>query len=322
MNALSQLKKALTENQIMVVLLALIAGLIFPSYLSWLNAYSTHLLISVFFTSSLRLSFDEILVYAKDWRMLLISNVFMLVVLPLALFLPATLISPEWSLALLILGSMPTGMTIALVADFFGGKTSLALVITATTSLLAPFTIPLIFKIAVNKAVPIPVLSMFWSLFLTIVIPFVLAMLVKRAMPKKVKKYDNVIRTISVACFGILIAGIVAGTSNDALISLSPRDVFVVLLVTAWLGLLIWVSYYLVKWRTPAERITISLCMLYLNNTLALFVADKFFASYGVVPKLLMLLLIVNALFPPLKWAAMKVTHTKPTEALDRNPMT
>lgn len=306
----------------MVVLLALIAGLIFPSYLSWLNAYSTHLLISVFFTSSLRLSFDEILVYTKDWRMLLITNAFMLVVLPFALFLPATFLSPEWALALLIMGSMPTGMTIALVADFFGGKTSLALVITATTSLLAPFTIPLIFKIAVNRAVPIPVLSMFWSLFLTIVIPFVLAMLVKRAVPATVKKFDHVIRTISVICFGILIAGIVAGTSNENLVSVSPRDLLIVLVVTGWLGLLIWVSYYLVKWRTPAERITIALCMLYLNNTLALFVADRFFAQYNVIPKLLMILLIVNALFPPLKWAAMKVTKAKPTTELDRNPMT
>lgn len=304
-----------------VVFLALIVGLLFPDQLKFLGAYSTHLLITVFFTSSLRLNTKELIGYAKDWRMLLISNLFMLVILPFALYFPALAFSQEWALALLILGAMPTGMTIALVADFFGGKTSLALVITATTSLLAPLTIPIIFKIAVDRVVPIPVLEMFWSLFLTIVIPFVLATLVKQAVPKKVKKYDNLIRTISVACFGILIAGIVADSSNETLISLSVRDILIVIISMIWLGVLIWASYFLVRWRPPADRITIALCMVYLNNTLALFIGSKFFKEYQVVPKLLLLLLVVNALLPPLKWAASHVTHIN-DDKLNKNPMT
>lgn len=304
-----------------VVFLALIVGLLFPDQLKFLGAYSTHLLITVFFTSSLRLNTKELIGYAKDWRMLLISNLFMLVILPFALYFPALAFSQEWALALLILGAMPTGMTIALVADFFGGKTSLALVITATTSLLAPLSIPIIFKIAVDRVVPIPVLEMFWSLFLTIVIPFVLATLVKQAVPKKVKKYDNLIRTISVACFGILIAGIVADSSNETLISLSVRDILIVIISMIWLGVLIWASYFLVRWRPPADRITIALCMVYLNNTLALFIGSKFFKEYQVVPKLLLLLLVVNALLPPLKWAASHVTHIN-DDKLNKNPMT
>lgn len=317
----SHLKAFFTENQMSVVFLALIVGLLFPEQLNFLGNYSTHLLITVFFTSSLRLDSKELFGYAKDWRMLLITNVFMLVILPFALYYPSLAFSQEWALALLILGAMPTGMTIALVADFFGGKTSLALVITATTSLLAPLTIPLIFKIAVDRIVPIPVLDMFWSLVLTIVIPFALAMLVKKAIPKKVSKYDHLIRTISVACFGILIAGIVAGSSGDTLISLSLRDLFIVIVSMIWLGVLIWVSYYLVRWRPPADRVTIALCMVYLNNTLALFIGSKFFKEYQVVPKLLLLLLVVNALLPPLKWAASHVTHIHDGER-NRNPIT
>ena len=233
----------------------------------------------------------------------------MLVILPFALFLPALPFSQEWALALLIMGAMPTGMTIALVADYFGGKTSLALLITASTSLLAPFTIPLVFKIAMNTSVPIDGIRMFWSLFLTIIVPFVLAMLLKRAVPKQVKKYDGLIRTVSVICFGVLIAGIVAGSSTDTVIQISVRDLIFVGLSMAWLGVLTWVSYYLTPWRSPSDRVTIALCMVYLNNTLALFIGEQFFKAYGVVPKLLLLLLVVNALLPPIKWAAAKVTR-------------
>ncbi len=312
-------KHLLAENQILVVLLALILGLALPDILRPLNAFSTQLLIIVFFTSSLRLSLHELLDYAKDWKMLLLANIFMLIVLPFSLFLPFTYFSTSWALALLILGAMPTGMTIALVADFFGGKTSLALLVTSTTSLLAPFTIPLVFKIAVGQNVPIPVLQMFWSLFLTIVIPFVFAMLVKRAVPRFVAKHDNHLRQLSVLAFGVLIAGIVADTSGDTLIALSMRDVIVISLFVIWMGALTWASYSMIPWRQPSERITIALCMVYLNNTLALFIGDRFFHDQGVVPKLIFLLVIVNVLLPPLKWVAAHIIHAEKPARLVKN---
>ncbi len=305
---LKRARAFLIENQIMVVLFGILLGTFFSDSLRVFSAYSTPLLVIVFFTSSLRLSIKELTGYLKDWRMLLIATLFMLVVLPLALFMPAKYLAPDWALALLIMGAMPTGMTIALIADYFGGKTALALLITASTSLLAPITIPFIFKIAVGTFVPIPVFSMFWSLFVTIVLPLVLALLVKHAAPKLVKKHDGFFREVSVLAFGILITGITANSMGTASLAVSPRDLFVLILITLWLGALTWVSYHIVSWRTPPERMTIALCMIYLNNTLALFIADKFFHDQNQIPKLLLLLVVVNLLLPPIKYAARKMT--------------
>ncbi len=311
MITLSYVKRVLTENQILVILGGIILGLVFPEPLKVLNTYSTQLLISVFFFSSLRLSFGEVLSYAKDWRMLLITTLYMLIVMPFALWLPTSFLSREWSVALLILGAMPTGMTIALMAEFFGGKTSLALVITTVTSLLAPFTIPLVTKIAVGQSVDIDVVRMFWSLFLTIVAPFILAMLVQKAAPKKVAKYDGLWRNLSVMAFGILITGIVASTQGGGGITFTMRDAWMMLISTAILGTMTWAAYYIVRWRSSSDRMTIALCMLYMNNTLALFVGERFFKELGVVPKQILLLLVVNALLPMLKLAAMRVLGTK-----------
>lgn len=313
-------KKILSENQILIVLLALMAGLIFPSFFQPLNRFSTHLLILVFFTSSLRLSLHETMEYAKDWRLLLISTVFMLVVMPLALYYPFSFISREWAIALLIIGAMPTGVTIALIADFFGGKTVLALLITTATSLLAPLTIPLIFALTVGQSVPIPLLPMFLSLVMTIILPFVLAMLTKRAAPKFMTRHDNAWRLISVIAFGLLIAGIVADTAGDTILSFSPRDAAILTLVILWLGVLTWLSYKLVWWRAVNERITVALCMVYLNNTLALFIGNRFFSHQGVMPKLLLLLLMVNVLLPPIKWAAAHLNNA--THPINTNPFT
>ncbi len=308
---IKNLKRLLTENQILVILIGIILGLVFPSQLTVLNTYSTQLLILVFFFSSLRLSLGEVVSYARDWRMLVITTLYMLVIMPFALFIPTSFLSQEWSVALLILGAMPTGMTIALMAEFFGGKTSLALVITTVTSLLAPFTIPLVTKIAIGQSVEIDTLGMFWSLSLTIVAPFILAMLVKRAVPKQVEKLDGLWRNLSVAAFGVLITGIVASTQGGGGITFTMRDAWMMLISMVLLGAMTWGGYYIVQWRSSADRMTIALCMLYMNNTLALFVGERFFRDLGVVPKQVLLLLVVNALLPVLKLATIRVLGTK-----------
>ncbi len=309
MSIFQSAKKILTENQIIAILLAFILGLALPQVFKPLNDYSTQLLILVFFFSSLRLSFNEIYGYVKDWRMIALTSVYMLVVLPFAFYLPALPFSNEWAVALLILGAVPTGMTIALMAEFFGGKTSLALVITTVTSLFAPFTIPLVTKIAIGHAVPIDGLRMFWSLFLTIVAPFILAMLVKRAVPKRVEAHDASFRNFSVLAFALLIAGIVANTQSGTAIIIERLDIFMMIGAMIWIAIFIWASYYIVRWRNRSERITIALCMLYLNNTLALYIGDKFFRELGVVPKQILLLIVVNALLPFIKVTADKIVH-------------
>ena len=299
-------KRLLTENQVLVILLGVILGISFPSQLNFINAYSTQLLILVFFFSSLRLSLGEVVGYAKDWRMTALSSLYMLIVMPFALFFAGSFLPTEWSVALLVLGAMPTGTTIALMAEFFGGKTSLALVITTVTSLLAPFTIPLVTKIAIGTTVEIDVVRMFFSLFLTIVAPFILGVLVQRASPAYIQKRDALWRNISVAAFGLLITGIVASSSGEG-ISLTWFDGGTMLYAMAILGALTWGGYYIATWRQPPERITIALCMLYMNNTLALFIGDRFFRELGIVPKQVLLLLVVNALLPAVKVAAQHV---------------
>ena len=291
----------------MVVLLGIVLGLLFPTFFSPLNEYTTQLLILVFFFSSLRLSLNEILNYGKDWRLLFVTAFFMLILMPFALYLPVRAFAYEWSVALLIMGAMPTGMTIALVAEFFGGKTSLALVITAVTSLLAPITIPIVTKIALGQAVPIPMFQMFWSLFLTIVIPFILAMVLKQRIPKRIEAHDGLWRNVSVAAFGLLILGITASSALGTPVTISLQDWAVLAFVLPWLAMLIWVAYHIVPWRKPSERMTVALCMLYLNNTLALYVADKFFRDLNATPKQIMLLMAVNAILPGVKIAASRI---------------
>lgn len=307
-----RLKHFLTENQITVVFIAIVAGFIFPATFKPVAAFGTPLLILIFFTSSLRLSFNELKGYAKDWKMLAVTSFFMLVFLPIAMWFPAHIFAPDWALPFLIVGAMPTGMTIALIAEYFGGKTTLALVITAVTSLLAPFTIPLVFLFVIGQSIPIPTLKLFTDLLLTIVLPFGVAAIVQRKAKKFVKTHDNLWRQISIITFGLLIAGIVADTTAGSTVVLGWDEVGILIVMMIYMGGLTWLAYAMAWWRTSSEKTTIALCMVYMNNTLALFIGNRYFANQNVVPRLVILLMIVNALLPPLRILAKRATKQAP----------
>jgi BASS family bile acid:Na+ symporter len=304
---LEKIRHILADNQIMLVLLALLAGMIFPVAFLPFAPYTTAMLMLIFFTSSLRLEASELFAYAKDWKMLLIANISMLILMPIALWLPFAAFAPEWALAFLIVGAMPTGLTIALIADMFGGKQSLAMLISATTSVLAPITVPIVLSIVVGRSVDIPVLNLFGTLFLTIVVPFVLAMATKREFKPFVQKHDLFWREISLFFFALLVAAITANSIHGDAITLNWMDAGIILVLTVLMGGIAWISAAATSWRSAGERITIALCMVYMNNTLALYIGDKFFASQHIVPKLLIILTAVNLLLPPIKFAAARI---------------
>lgn len=308
---LRSLQKLFLENQIMVVFIALLLGFLFPQTFRPIAAVGPTLLILIFFTSSLRLSLNELLGFAKDWRMLLLTSSFMLIFLPIVMWLPPRIFAPEWALAFLIVGAMPTGMTIALIAEYFGGKTTLALVITAVTSLLAPFTIPLVLKTLIGQDVPIPTLKLFTELIITIVFPFAVASLVQRKYKKFVKAYDGLWKQISILAFGILVAAIVADTTAGSTVVLGWNEIGILIVMLVYMGGLTWLGYVMAFWRTPAERATIALSMVYMNNTLALFIANRYFADQKVVPQIVIILMIVNLLLPPIRLFAQKASLNK-----------
>lgn len=320
MKILSWIRHVLTENQIMIVFFGILAGFLFPRVFQPLAAFGSILLILIFFTSSLRLSLDELAGYAKDWRMLLLTSFFMLIFLPVAMWLPPRLFAPEWALPFLIVGAMPTGMTIALIAEYFGGKTTLALVITAVTSLAAPFTVPLVFQVLIGQTVPIPTLKLFTDLIITIVLPFLAAAIIQRKAKAFVRRHDNWWRQISVLAFGVLVAAIVADTTAGSTVVLGWDEVGILTVMLIYMGGLTWLGYVMTFWRTAAEKATIALCMVYMNNTLALFIGNRYFPAEGVVPRIVIILMIVNFLLPPLrivaKHAAKDATKKQPPPKL------
>ncbi len=280
------------DSYFLIILASLLLGVIFSGQTVFLAQYSTLFLGTIFFLSALKIDLKEVVKYFDDKKMIVVANIFMLIVLPIAVYYLTSAIFPSLAMAFLILAAMPTGMTAPLLAEVVGGKQSLALIFTISTSLLAPITVPAVIKLVGGADVAVSFFDMFISLAKVIFIPFILANIAKYFWDDTVEKISYTFKSISVIFLSLLIIGIVAKQA-DAIIDglFGGESLLYLVLLFIFFGILHILGYFAVFWRKKPDRITITVCLTYMNFTLAIYLVDKFFEDpYIVVPVVLSVL--------------------------------
>lgn len=267
-----------------VLVVAVFSGMFFPRQLSFLAGNSTIILGIIFFLGALKIDLVDL---KKVWHLkttIIIFNFLMLIGLPVVVYLIAKAIVPEYAIALLILSAMPTGMATPFLADIVGGSETLSMMMTVTTSLLAPFTIPLVISYLVGVTVGVDFWQMFFSVAQIIFIPFLLAWVVRYFLPRVVNKLKGEVNVISIIFLGLLVAGIVAQQSSSIVNSLISSELFRSLgIVTVVVGSFYVLGYFLYFRKVGQDRLTLTVSFANMNFTLAIFLANKYFADPKII---------------------------------------
>ena len=291
--------RLLSESYIIVMTAALLLGLFLPAA-SYLIPWNTLILQAIFFLSCLKIDITQVSSSLKDWKFLMLANVVMLIGFPVAVWLLINPIAPDMGLALFLLAAMPVGMTAPLLVEVVGGKQTIAMVLTITTSLLAPITIPLLTKTLYGASISVDALGMFKQLALVIFLPFIIAMIVRKITPKIIATTKLMTKPISIILLGLLIAGAVAKQS-DQILSLS-QDWWKLLIAIASLYLFFLalhiVGYVIFWWKKHDDKSTASVSLTYMNFTLAIFLASKFFPKPEILLPLVLSILPWTTLLP------------------------
>jgi BASS family bile acid:Na+ symporter len=292
----------LAESYTFILLVALAVGIGFSRQVGWISAYGRYFLGGIFFLSALRLQMSKVLGNLKDTKMLFVVNAIMLIVFPVFVFLVTDAIAPQFALAFLLLAAMPAGMTSPFLAEISGGNQGLALVLTATTSLLAPVTVPLVIKVLAGTQVAVGFWTMVLSLAKVIFVPFLLAQVVKFVWGRGAERFSKRSRPLSMALLGLLIMGIVAQRADTILASLTSARALGILLALVVLFLLhMVVGYYAVSWRSRTDRITVMICLTFMNFTLAIFLAGQYFTDPNVLVPVILSVLPWSLLLIPFR---------------------
>jgi len=281
----------LMESYIFVLLVSIAIGIIFPKTVAPLGDYTALILAIIFFFSALKLDLKEVRSCLKDIPLLIVTNVFMLVLFPIIIFYVTKVFLPDYAIAFMLLAAMPTAMSAPLIADVVGGRQDIALVLTILTSLLAPFTIPFVIQLLAGSVVTVSFASMFWNLAKIIIVPIGLANIVKPFFKKQILATSYTFKPISVTLLGLLIMGVVGKQSDQIFRAFKGEFLDALIALFVLFAAFHVIGYYTAYWRKRDVRISVSVCLTYMNFTLAIYLAATYFTDSRVlVPVILSVL--------------------------------
>jgi len=301
------IQKILAQSYLITMLAAIAVGLFVPQATA-LIAWNTLLLQAIFFLSCLKIEPKTVFKQLKDWRFLLLANFMMLLGFPLVVWLLSLPWRSDFAFALFLLAAMPVGMTAPLLVEIANGKQSIAMVLTVTTSLLAPFTVPLLTKILFSAQISVDALSMFKQLVMVIFVPFALAMIVRALAKKTIATVRPYTKAASTLLLGLLIVGAVAKQAGPIVSLISNAFVLIAMLALlyAFIFLLHIAGYYSFWWEPKEIRQTSSISLTYMNFTLAIFLASQFFPRPGIILPLVLVVIPWATFMPAWKRSSAK----------------
>lgn len=153
--------------------------------------------------------FKRILIYPKAVAIGLTNQIILLPLIAYGLCILFSL-SPELSVGIMILAACPGGATSNLIAHLAKGDTALSVTLTAFSSIITVFTIPLIINFSILHFIPdgseqqLNVLSTVFSVLAITIIPVLIGMVLLQKSPELAHKLEQPFRKIS-ALFFILI---------------------------------------------------------------------------------------------------------------------
>lgn len=297
------------NSYFIIISFAFLFGIAFSEYLEKLSFFSTFFLGAIFFLSALKINLKEVIKYFHNKRKIFFANLFMLIILPALVYYFTLLIFPALAVAFLILAAMPSGMTDPLLSEIGGGKQSLALVLTVSTSLFAPLSIPFTIEFFAGEYVTVSFFDMFEVLAAVIFIPFVLAEFIKYFFREKIKKVSFSFKQISIIFLGFLIAGIVAkqaDTIKESLFLGNSLHISYLAALFIFFIVLHFLAYFTAPWKQKKERMATTICLTYMNFTLAIYLADKFFTDSNIIVPVILSIIPWLALFLPFKYFTKK----------------
>ena len=184
---------------------------------------------------------------------------------------------PEIAVGLIIIALAPGGATSNMFTYLYRGDVSLSITLTALTSLITPFSIPILADISMNyfmaseAAFSLPISQTILQLLLITVFPVILGMLVLSFQESFAKKIAPLFKWLSIIFLALIITLIVIKSADNMMSYFAQAG-----LATLALNLVALVAGYLLALLarlSSAQSMTIGFEVGIQNGTLALVVA-------------------------------------------------
>ncbi|MFV8375162.1 bile acid:sodium symporter family protein [Flavobacterium sp. LB1P62] len=210
------------------VMAAVSVGFFYPQYFQKIGDFKftgfiVPLIQLIMFTMGTEMSLKDFEGVIKTPKAVLIGLVSHFTIMPLVGFTLAKSFgfAPEIAAGVILMGSVPSGVTSNVLAFIAKANMPLSLTIAAISTLLAPFLTPLLMKLLAGQYVAIDLQAMMLHVAEIIILPIILGLLVNRFLRNGVKKIQFVLPKLSM--LGVLMMMIVIVSSGrDSLLEIGP----------------------------------------------------------------------------------------------------
>ncbi len=206
------------------------------------------------------------------------------IIMPLLGFILAKLFGLQALLAVgvVLVGSCPGGTASNVITYLARGDVALSVTLTSISTILAPFSIPILMFIYAGEWITVPVLELFLSAIKIVLIPVVVGLLLRTILGDRINKIYPFLPSLSSFSIVFIVGVIVA--ANAGVIGSLGFSVLLVVIIHNILGLSIGYGISRAFGLDESRSRTISIEVGMQNSGLAVALANTYFGSLSALP--------------------------------------
>ena len=265
---------------IIILLSSTLGGVLFSSVGKIFSPYLLLFLGIILFLNLVRLDTSELLSVFLKPRLLIKLSIVKLIIVPVIMYLFATLFSPRDALPILLLSGISTGLGAPFVVNLVGGNLALVVGTVITTSISVPFVLPILVYIFFQSKFSVPLTDMAVVLSVALFVPLAAGWITKKY---KAGLADIVGANSMVPSLGLIFLINLIIFSNAS--SYFFTDQFFVINTTleafilfAVYGVIGYVTIG-IKGKDKRDKFSGFIAMTYINNILVVVLAQQFFGQ-------------------------------------------
>ena len=273
--------KLISDWMGVLVLVAAVAGLLFPDTLSRLKPTLINPLLGVImFGMGLTLKPADFRVVFSRPKDVIIGCLAQFTVMPLLAFALTRIFRLDAALAIgvILVGCCPGGTASNVITYLAKGDLALSVGMTAVSTILAPVLTPLLVWLLAGEMVAVNVIGMLLSILWVVILPIALGLLVKKFWPQTTERATGYLPAVSTLAICLIVLIVIAANAHKLL-----DGGWIILIVVALHNLCGFGIGYLIGTLlglTTPKRRAISIEVGMQNSGLASSLANLHFASY------------------------------------------
>jgi len=216
------------------ILSVVATALYYPQYFKEYNGFEFATLITpliqiIMFGMGCSMGLKDFIALAKSPKSVIVGVISQFTIMPMLGFTLATFTNfpAEISAGIILLGCAPTSVTASVMCYLAKANVVLAITITAITTLLAPFLIPLLMKILAGGFIEINVLEMMWGMVKMVFIPIGAGLIFNKFLHGKAKWLDDSMPLVSMIGVAFIVA-IIMAAGRDSILNIGFELIIVV----------------------------------------------------------------------------------------------